>query len=165
MKIADSFDEHYLIDPVSGCWNWQRGTNGVGYGKFYLSGKRSDGTIREVLAHRFSYERVHGPIPDGLHICHTCDNPKCVNPAHLFAGTNQENMRDCLRKGRIGYRPHPREQNGRAKLTEDQVLRIRRAFRAGATKASLARTFHVCERQIKRITDGQQWPEQAGSHA
>lgn len=161
MKIADNFDAHYRIDPISGCWNWQRGTNGVGYGKFYLSGNRRDGTLKEILAHRFSYERAHGSIPDGMHVCHRCDNPACVNPAHLFAGTNRENMLDCLRKGRIRYVPHLREQNGNAKLTPEQVSAIKSQFKSGCTKAHLARTYGVSERQIKRITDGEQWQEKA----
>jgi len=161
MKIAESFDEHYQVDPVSGCWNWQRGTNGVGYGKFYLRGKRSDGTMKEVLAHRFSYERANGPIAEGLFVCHHCDNRACVNPAHLFAAPQLENVRDMLSKGRARYIAHPKELNGRAKLSASQVAQIRQEFRLGRTKAHLARMFGVSERQIKRITDGQQWQERA----
>jgi hypothetical protein len=162
MKIADSFDKHWLLDPNTGCWNWQRGTNGVGYGKIYLSGNHKAGNLKETLAHRFSYERVNGPIPDGMFVCHHCDNRKCVNPAHLFAAPQRENVRDMLTKGRARYISHPRERNGRAKLSEAQIKEIRLAFQQGGiTKRDLARQFGVHDSHIGRIVRGELWREQA----
>jgi hypothetical protein len=92
--IRDRFDDAYQPEPNSGCWIWLRGANGAGYGTFHLANRKS------VLAHRFAYERARGPITGGLQILHRCDNPICVNPDHLKAGTAQDNLRDMALKGR-----------------------------------------------------------------
>ncbi len=74
------------------CWLWLGATN-TRYGMFWCGG-------RQVKAHRFSWEMVHGPIPDGLLVCHRCDNPPCVNPSHLFLGSMSDNILDAVAKGR-----------------------------------------------------------------
>lgn len=81
-----------LLDPNS-CWNWTGYRNAGGYGTFGVAGKSH-------LAHRLSYELFVGPIPPGMHVCHSCDNPRCVNFRHLWLGTNADNMRDRGIKGR-----------------------------------------------------------------
>lgn len=109
------------------CWEWTGGTHGNGYGAFKLRGGA------QVRAHRFAWQLANSPIPrgEGFHgtcVCHRCDNRKCVNPAHLFLGTQRQNMRDMAvkgRSGRKGPRPptpntacqsgHPREANTRAR--------------------------------------------------
>jgi hypothetical protein len=82
-----------LVEKGDDCWLWKGSVSGGGYGRITVSGKR-------VAAHRFSYEAANGPIPDGLFICHSCDVKLCVNPAHLFAGTQVDNMQDWTRKGK-----------------------------------------------------------------
>lgn len=84
-------------DAGGGCWEWMGARKTSGYGRFYLHPQPS----QPVLAHRHSWEMANGrAIPDGLVICHHCDNPPCVNPAHLFLGTRADNNRDCQAKGR-----------------------------------------------------------------
>lgn len=85
-----------------------------------------------VRAHRFAYEQAHGPIGQGLHCCHHCDNRLCVNPAHLFLGTNQDNINDRVRKGRSHRNPtYKGEGHPKARLTVDDVVEIRRRWDAG----------------------------------
>lgn len=79
--------------PESGCWIWTEYCNNHGYGRFRVDGKKT-------LAHRASYEAFIGPIPEGMLVCHKCDTPACVNPSHLFLGTDKDNVRDCINKGR-----------------------------------------------------------------
>lgn len=113
-------DERFLsnFDRVteSGCWIWTGGTDECGYGRILVGKHR-------MKAHRYAYTLHIGPIPEGAYICHHCDVPSCVNPAHLFAGTQQDNVDDCVRKGRRV--PAKGERNRAAKLTEQQVREIR----------------------------------------
>lgn len=105
---------------AEGCWEWKAGLSPRGYGQFWDTGTNRG-------AHRYAYEQVIGPIPEGLFVCHRCDNPACVRPDHLFLGTQQDNMSDKQSKGRCGRPPTwggadhcPR---GHARTPENTVVR------------------------------------------
>jgi hypothetical protein len=88
--------ERVSPEPMSGCWLWIGSVYNTGYGRVIIRKIK-----KTVAAHRFVYEVLSGPIPDGLFLCHRCDVPSCVNPDHMFFGTPQENMDDKIRKGRF----------------------------------------------------------------
>lgn len=101
----DYFTNNYLINEITKCWEWQKGTNKRGYGQFWIADlKRMKGS------HVFSYEHYKGEINANLLVCHTCDNPKCVNPDHLFLGTHQDNTNDMIAKGRATKRAKKKEK-------------------------------------------------------
>ena len=150
MTLKERFDAKWQENPETGCWDWTASTAKGGYGKIRVAGK-----LR--TAHRASYELHVGPIPDGFQVCHQCDRPCCVNPAHLFLGTNADNVRDKVQKCR---QAKPKgEESGRAKLTSEEVKLMRAAadrLPHGGGKF-LARWFGVSDRTIKRIKRGKSW--------
>lgn len=132
------------------CWLWNAGKDTGGYGKIRVPGS-IHGRIRS--AHRIAYHIACGPIPEGMFVCHTCDTPACVNPAHLFVGTCAENMRDCTQKGRgnCGSR------HGLSKLSDADVREIRKLLAAGTTHQVAADRFGVGPQAISKIKAGLRW--------
>lgn len=135
-----------LVDKTPTCWNWTGVKDKQGYGEIrdYYKKKR---------AHRVSWEIHIGPIPDGMCICHKCDNKLCINPDHLFLGTLQDNNRDRDSKGRNTKG----EQQPAHKLTDDLVLAIRRAVKNGVTQSSIAKTLGISKPTINCAVNGKTW--------
>lgn len=121
---------------------------------------------QRMLAHRLAYVLTNGPIlPDKPFVCHHCDNPPCCNGAHLFAGTNADNMRDKCEKGRHKWimPPSGGESNGRAQLTEDVVLALREeAARRESTYRELACKYGAPPETISKVVRGETWPDVGG---
>lgn len=127
------------VEP-SGCWLWQGAPTGNnGYGQVTIGG------IKHAV-HRLMYRLAHGPIPEGMDVMHSCDTPLCINPAHLSAGTHDDNMADMRNKGRSA-----------TKLTAHQVRDIRTWIAAGKSNVYLGRVFGVSASTISRIRTGEGW--------
>jgi hypothetical protein len=106
-----------------------------------------------MAAHRVSWVLHHGPIPPGLLVCHRCDNPKCVNPDHLFLGTPKDNSQDMVRKGRVSQG----DRHPYAKLTRRQVVRIRERAEAGHDPKRIARDYRVSTANVKHVIRRHTW--------
>ena len=131
------------------CWKWTGAKHEFGYGLLNRGGNR------HVRAHRLSYEIHKGPIPEGSIVCHSCDNPECCNPEHLWLGSLRDNAQDCSKKGRTrgGHVAGPRHP--RAKLTDVDILAIRAAYIKGQTSLlDIATPYGVTLQTVWRIVHG-----------
>lgn len=129
----------------TGCIEWIGSTTDKGYGSFSVNNKK-------VRAHRFSYELEHGEIPEGNIVCHACDNPKCVNPKHLFLGTHKDNTQDMLSK--------KRQKNGSDKLTWDDVKEIRRLGDSGVAPKIIAEMFKISSSHTRLVLRNEIWHDE-----
>lgn len=138
------------IDKSGDCWTWTGRKDKAGYGMMSIKkkGKRCN---------RFSWEIHHGPIPRGLYVCHSCDNPSCVNPAHLFLGNDADNMHDMIAKGRNKRIGKKGETHHMAKLTEQLVLDIRSEIAKDKKQYELAKQFNVGRCTISLISTNKIW--------
>lgn len=158
------------------CWEWTGGRTGAGYGAFDLKGKK-------YLAHRIAWFLENGPIPDGMLICHDCDNPPCKNVNHFFLGTSKDNTVDAAKKGRMatgkrngkythpektpcgennGSRTHPEkrprgENHGMSNLTEILVLEIRKLYSEGEKQCVIGDSLEISKSQINKIVNRKTW--------
>lgn len=135
------------VDKIGDCWEWKGRKNENGYGMFCYHGK-------DWRAHRLAYFFVNKKMPPNLHACHKCDNPSCVNPDHIFWGTAKDNMVDCAKKRRTTLG----EKNHHAKLTKEDVLAIRSAYKYGAISGPcLAKKYNVSRSHICGILNRKFW--------
>ena len=154
-SIKDRFFASFITEPNSGCWLWTASFRGT-YPELNYYG-------RAVPAHQFSWELHNGPIPegDGYHgtcVLHRCDTPPCVNPHHLFLGTQQANMVDCAKKGR--HNKHAGEAHHKARLTADQVRKI---LASKGSSREVGNQYGVSKSTIKHIRSGRHWKCLQGS--
>ena len=147
--LEERFWEKVDVRGGNECWEWRGARMPWGYGRLRVGNKKCD------YAHRVSYRLAFGGIPLGMFVCHRCDNPPCVNPQHLFVGTNLENRRDSVVKRR-NRSPFPLrgEANHAAKLTVAQVLEIRAA---PGRPADIAARYGINWRTVSRIRRREYW--------
>ena len=141
------------VEKNPGCWRWKASKFRRGYGQISHAGKNLKG-------HRVSFELHFGPIPDGMLVCHKCDNPECTNPKHLFLGTWKDNVQDMQRKGRrtllIG------RKNPMTKLTDEQIAEVRRSYIPGkVSQRVIAERFNITQGYVSEIMTGRK----RGAHA
>ena len=156
MYDHNKFESATMPEPNSGCWIWMNGITSFGYGRLKHNAK-------SYSAHRFSWMLYRGPIPHGKWILHKCDTPSCVNPDHLFCGTNVDNILDMVSKGRNSkgekhsrakISPARGEQIGNSKLTREQVVSILDDARP---QRQIAASYGVSQCQIHNIKSRKQW--------
>lgn len=150
--IEDRFHRKYIKNAATGCWIWNGTLAGRPlYGRFWTG-------TRHIRAHRYSYEHFVGPITLGMLVCHKCDVPLCVNPDHLFLGTQTDNMRDKFRKGRANIKFGVEAST--AKLTEKDVLEIREIYASGTKRSypDVGRKYGVHWSTIRYIVLRITWP-------
>lgn len=145
MNDIDKFESMVVRIPESGCWIFMGSdTNQYGHVRFIYGGKRTG-------AHRWSYEK-HVGSAEGKSILHHCDVPSCVNPNHLFAGTQADNMKDKAKKGRCADRHN--EKHPLCRITNEQILEMRALRKEGWKQKDLAAKFEVGQDYVSRITNG-----------
>lgn len=154
--LSEAFQRRFWrkVRKGPGCWEWIPSRRPDGYGQISLGSRKQGWPARGIIrAHRASWIIANGPIAEGLHVCHRCDNRACVNPAHLFLGTQSDNMKDCMTKERHAFG----SANGRAKFSEAQVVEIRSRLARGATQRGLAREYGVQSSLIGQIHRREIW--------
>ena len=141
--LLERFEAKFTKGGEDECWIWSGGKTTAGYGAVQYAG-------RLVYAHRLSYQFYVGEIPEGMCVCHKCDCPSCVNPSHLFIGTQKDNMHDCAAKNRTTAG----EKHGGSKLTDTDVI----AIRASTEKQkALAIKYGVVQQEISFIKTNKRW--------
>jgi hypothetical protein len=157
-KLTDSTKKRFwskvaITANENKCWNWIAGTCPKGYGKIYIVIEK--GIERTYKASRISYLINFGVYPGELLVCHTCDNPLCVNPKHLFLGTEKDNAQDRKKKNR--QHDQNGEKNGSAILTEDKVKEIRRLYSIGVYQRKIGKLFGIGQYHVSRIVTNKIW--------
>jgi hypothetical protein len=144
VAIPEKISKNSVRVPESGCWLWIGSLTNNGYGRMTFGAKT------EFLSHRLSYEQKYGEIPNGMLALHHCDVKCCVNPDHIFIGTQQDNMTDKVMKNRQAKGAH----HGMARLTEEQAKEVK--FSDQKT-SDLAKKFNCSAVMIRQIRGGLYW--------
>lgn len=142
-----------LADPDERrCREWTGARDKEGYGRLKIG-------RAQMKAHRVAYMIAHGVDPAGLYVCHSCDNPACCAPDHLWLGTNRENQIDAVDKGRRPIIRHKGENNPRAKLTERQAREVIALITSGKQNVEIATIYGVDHATVSAIRRGKSWPD------
>jgi len=147
MNDCERFWSKVEIRAPGECWPWQGTMRSDGYGRFWMQG-------RYQRAHRVAWELANGPIPDGLIVCHACDNPPCCNAEHLWVGTDADNIADRKRKGRNNSCRG--EKHGRAVLTRKDVDEIRKVY-PDLNLRELSQRYGVAQTTVWNVLHGVTW--------
>lgn len=143
-SVHERFEEKIFPDPNSGCWLWCASTNkDTGYGQFNKIGRMKS-------THRVSWELYRGEIPAGMHVLHKCNNRVCVNPGHLYLGSNAQNVADMIKAGRVARG----ERSGRSKLREVDVIEI---FFSDGTEEEVSKKYGISAANVGHIRRGTSW--------
>lgn len=139
------------VDKSGACWVWTGCRDRHGYGQF-----KPPAPVKKLIgAHRMSWMIANSEVPAGLHVCHRCDNRACVNPAHLFVGTNADNVRDRQQKGRT--KSVRGEEHPGAKIGAVEVVAIREMVKQGAPQSEVSARFGIGNTQVGRIARRAEW--------
>ena len=134
------------LTTPNGCWPWTGSKDSHGYGHFWLND-------RLVLAQKVAWELVNGPMPKGKQGLHTCDNPPCARPDHVFPGTRKDNMQDMIRKGRKALG----EKTNRTPFSTSFVLQLRKEYEEGARQKDLVKKYNLLSGTLNRLLRGARW--------
>lgn len=146
------------VRKTEGCWLWQGQTDRKGYGRFTPAGRHPSGCGNQLMAHRYSWEITHGPVPVGLWVLHRCDRPACVNPDHLFLGDALSNVQDMDRKGRRVAVGFPGVSNPRSIVSAADAAEIRRLYATGEwTYPELGAKFGLRRAAVGNVITGNHW--------
>ena len=149
--IMERFLRSFSKTEGDSCWLWLKRLDRDGYGQmtFHLD----NDIIMVKKAHRVAYEILVGEIPTGMCICHKCDNPSCVNPSHLFLGSQADNIRDMVNKKRQMYG----KQHWNVKLKPEDILEIKNLVASGLTNTEVAKKFNIAQQTVSAIKNNKSW--------
>lgn len=142
------------IETTDSCWEWTGSLSAGGYSQLQIDGEK-------FYAHRISYRLFHGPIEPGRYVCHKCDNKKCINPMHLYAGLPEENTEDAMERGEL--KEYVADGNPAAKLTADEAKDAYERVQDGESQASVARDLGVTKSCIWTVVHGKTWASVTGA--
>lgn len=151
LKISPEERFWEKVEKTESCWNWIGSRNADGYGVLDIDGLN-------YRAHRFVLEIEGGKIPSSIKVCHKCDNPICVNPDHLFLGSQADNVKDMRDKGRASdYFTKKGHEHPKAKFTEDEIRTIKQLAGEGISQRKIAERYGVAQQTISRIINGRRY--------